>query len=99
MSEILSQPQPRSAWNASRREHHVLFRALLGVTLGILGFAIATTLFDVARSAVVERTAIVEPVVDFPVRELPPEWRWQPRGVDYEHMYRIKTSPRLDWIR
>jgi hypothetical protein len=98
MSSILSLPQPRSAGNA-RRRHPALFRALLGVTLGVLGFAIAATFFDVVQTAVAERAAMIEPVAEFPVRELPAEWRWQPKGVEYEHMYRDKTSPRLDWIR
>jgi hypothetical protein len=99
MSEVLSLPQPRSAGNAWVREHRGFLRTFVGAALGILGFAIATTLFDVVQTAVAERTAAAEPVADFPVRELPPEWRWQPKGVEYEHMYRDKTSPRLDWIR
>jgi hypothetical protein len=98
MSEILSLPQPRPAGNAGSK-HRALFRALLGVSLGVLGFAIATTLFDVVQTAVAERGAVVEAVADFPAPDLPREWRWQPTGVEYEHMYRDKTSPQLDWIR
>jgi hypothetical protein len=38
-------------------------------------------------------------VREYPARELPQEWREWKMGVDVDHMYRQKQSPRLDWIR
>lgn len=37
----------------------------------------------------------------FTQRELPPEWQWSPKGVEYEHMYMERSGGRgqLDWIR
>ena len=99
MSEMIAIPQYRSAGNEWGREHPRFFRACLGLTIGVLGFAIVMSAFDVVRSAQADQTATVEPAADLLAPDLPREWRWQPKGVEFEHMYRHKTSPRLDWIR
>ncbi len=99
MSELIAIPQQRPVANERGRGHPRFFRALLGLTIGVLGFAVAASGFDLVRTVVAEEIAASEAVADHPAPELPPEWRWQPQGVEYEHMYRHQTSPRLDWIR
>jgi hypothetical protein len=99
MSEMIAIPRHRPAGNERGRGHPRFIRALLGLTIGVLGFAVAASGFDLVRTVVAEQAATLEPVVNHPAPELPPEWRWQPKGVEYEHMYRKKTSPRFDWIR
>jgi hypothetical protein len=95
MSEMIATPRHRPVGN-ERREHPPFFRPLL-LTIGVLGFAIVASAVGLARAA--RLGAVAESVGEFPTRELPPEWRWAPKSVDYEHMYRQKTSPRYDWIR
>jgi hypothetical protein len=86
------------------RVHHLLLGALLGIVIGALGFAIAVSTVDVVRAALASQTAAdaalaAPPVVEYPARELPPEWRTWKMGVEVDHMYRQKQSPKLDWIR
>jgi hypothetical protein len=81
------------------RHRHAFIAASLGVLVGGLGVAVASLAFDAVQSAF---TNVSEPVVSpspLPARELPAEWRWQPRGVEYEHMYRAERTKRPDWIR
>ena len=71
---------------------------------GALGFAIAVSTVDVVQAALASQTAAAvasaaSPVREYPVPELPREWREWKIGVDVDHMYRQKQSPRLDWIR
>ena len=72
---------------------------LLSLTALVLGSIVTLWAFDATGSATAGRSDAVEAVNDWPARELPPEWQWQPRGVDVEHMYRNPKPQRLDWIR
>lgn len=99
MTESIAIPHRRLARREPGRAHHLLLGALLGVIIGALGFAIVVSTVDVVRVAFVEKAPTATSLVEFPARELPPEWRWQPNGVPVEHMYRQHTPPRLDWIR
>lgn len=99
MSQSLAIPRFRSAETGRVRHRHLWLGAALGALLGALGFAAAESALGVVRAAFAPETAVAENVREFPSRELPREWRWEPQGVRFEHMYRQKGSPRLDWIR
>ena len=99
MSESIAIPHRRLARRERGRAHHLLLGALLGMIIGALGFAIVVSTVDVVRLALAEETPAAASLVEFPDRELPPEWRWQPKGVPVEHMYRQHAPARLDWIR
>jgi len=98
MSEIAIYHHP-----AIRRTHEAGRRAVLAAAIAIivggLGFAIAVSTIDVARAWYATATVPREPVASHPVHELPREWQWSPKSVEYEHMYYRKGSPGLDWIR
>ncbi len=100
MSEaVISHHHHRTARREWGRARNLSLSALLGFLIGVLGLAIAVSTVDVVRAAIVEEAATVEPVVEYPARELPREWQWQPKGLEYEHMYMQRKSPRSDWIR
>jgi hypothetical protein len=99
MSESIAIPHHRLAGRERGRAHHLLLGALLGMIIGALGFAIVASTVDVVGAALAEKTATAVSLVEFPARELPPEWRWEPKGVEVEHMYRQHAPARLDWIR
>ncbi len=98
MSEIAIYYHP-----AIRRTHEAGRRAVLAAVVAIivggLGFLIVVSAIDVARAWYASATVTREPVASQPVHELPREWQWSPKSVEYEHMYYRKGSPRLDWIR
>ena len=98
MSEIAIYHYP-----AIRRTHGAGRRAVLAavvtIIVGGLGFLIAESTIDVARAWYATATVTGEAVASQPVHELPREWQWSPKSVEYEHMYYRKGSPRLDWIR
>ena len=76
----------------------------MGVVIGALGFAIVVSTIDVVRASAAIEPAVADAsaalsVREYPARELPQEWREWKMGVDVDHMYRQKQSPRLDWIR
>lgn len=67
---------------------------------------IAVIALGLVSASTMEGYAIEQPTEDLSqavfttTRELPPEWQWQPKGVEYEHMYGGSASrPKLDWIR
>jgi hypothetical protein len=99
MSESIAIPHQRLARRERGRAHHLLLGGLLGMIIGALGFAIIASTVDVVGAALAEKTPTAVSPVEFPARELPPEWRWKPKGVPVEHMYRQYPSARLDWIR
>ena len=99
MSESIAISYHRPAGRERGRAHPLLLSALLGMTIGALGFAIVASTVDVVRAALAEETPTIGPLVEFPARELPPEWQWKPKGVEVEHMYRQHAPERLDWIR
>jgi hypothetical protein len=73
--------------------------AVVTIIVGGLGFLIAVSTIDVARAWYATATVTGKPVASQPVHELPREWQWSPKSVEYKHMYYRKGSPRLDWIR
>jgi len=101
MSEsIATFPQPRSAAPALGRAWALALGVLIGLIAGVLGFALVESTVGAVRVALsVETPAVAEATVEYPARELPREWRWERKPVEYEHMYRKQESPRLDWIR
>ena len=99
MSESIAISYHRPAGRERGRAHPLLLSALLGMIVGAIGFAMAASIVDVARATLAEKTPTAVSVVEFPVRELPPEWQWKPEGVPFEHMYRQHAPARLDWIR
>jgi hypothetical protein len=80
---------------------NALLAAVVVLIVGGLGLAVAVSTIDVVRASYASLTAPApaEPIAAYPVRELPPEWRWSPPSVAYKHMYNRKGSARLDWIR
>ena len=99
MSESITIPHHRPARRDGVRAHYLFVSALLALIIGGLGYAIVASTVDAVRAGISDANAIAEPVVEYPARELPAEWRWEPKGVEFEHMYRQKASPRIDWIR
>ena len=79
--------------------HRFLVGSILGVLIGVLAFAIVQSTVDIVRAALPSVTAVAATPMEFPARELPREWQWKPKGVEFEHMYRQHATPRLDWIR
>ncbi|MHC4505925.1 MAG: hypothetical protein ACYTFI_21735 [Planctomycetota bacterium] len=79
--------------------HPLLRAAILGLIIGALVFALVKSTYGLVRAEPAGEPVIAEHVLEFPSRELPPEWRWKPKPVAVEHMYAQKESPRLDWIR
>ena len=81
------------------RIDHRFGSVFLGLIIAALGCAIVGTAVDIVRGTIGEYRAITEPLVEYPARELSPEWRWKRRTVELDHMYRQKASPGIDWIR
>ncbi len=99
MSHAIAIYQPLHHRQNLARARYRLLSAFLGLIIGALGFAIVASTIDVVRAASLERSAAAESVVSYPPRELPREWRWEPKTVEYEHMFRQQAAPRIDWIR
>ena len=102
MSQSLATfPQPRSVTRAHGQARALGLGVLLGLIVGVLALAFAETTFPAVRAALssMTSTAVAEAPSPDPTHELPREWRWERKPVEYEHMYRKHESPRLDWIR
>ena len=54
---------------------------------------------DQVRDALATQTFVEQSITEPTAGELPREWRWERRTVEFDHMYRQQDSPRLDWIR
>jgi hypothetical protein len=81
---------------------HAFIAASLGVLVGGLGVSVASLAFDAVQSRVTivsEALARPSPPSPLPARELSAEWRWQPKAVAYEDIFRAERSRRPDWIR
>jgi hypothetical protein len=73
---------------------------ILCLVLAVLSFEVMSRSVAGLRAAASEKSAVAEASVTYPARELPREWRYEPQGVRYHHMYRQEPAPqRLDWIR
>jgi len=94
-------PQHRPAGRELGRARYLAFGALMGLIIGVFGFAVVASTVDLVQAALSSQTsaAVAEPLIEYPARELPREWRWERKPVAVEHMYRQQASPRLDWIR
>ena len=99
MAETIALSHLRPTGTERGRGLQLFYGILLGLIIGALGFAIAASTFDVVRAALPLETAAVEPAAEYPARELSREWRWKPKGIDVDYMYRQQASPRSDWIR
>jgi hypothetical protein len=110
MSESIAIPRHhhRPAARTRGRIHSLLLGGLLAIIFAALSLAIVASTVEVARSMLAEQAPVAESDVAFPVRELPPEWQWQPQGAAVEHMYQPYAPDRLerqrrgagvDWIR
>ncbi len=99
MSQAITIPFHHTAGRERGRGHYLFLRAVVVVIAGALGLAIAMSTLDLGRAALAEETATAAPLAAFPDRELPPEWRWERKPVEFDHMYRQVAPPRLDWIR
>lgn len=67
---------------------------LLGLVFGV--FVSGT---GGVRFALPAKAATAEPSDEHPARELPREWRWERKSVEFDHMYRNEAPQRLGWIR
>ena len=103
MGHSIAIRQPRPPGRVRGSGHPLLLGGLLGAIIGALGFAIAVSTIDVARTMLLsESSAAASPelsVREYPARELPREWREWKIGADVDHMYRKLPAQRLDWIR
>jgi len=102
MSQSLASfPHPRSVAHAHGQARALGLGVLLGLIVGVLAFAFVETTIPAVRAALSSKTSTVvaEAPAPDPTHELPREWRWERKPVEYEHMYRKQESPRLDWIR
>ena len=81
------------------RHRQLVVGGILGLIIGVLAFAIVESTAGIVGAALSDRTATSEPAVAYPARELEPEWRWERKALDFDHMYRQKQAPQLDWIR
>lgn len=96
-ANVTSGIQHRSQ-RGTARQHRLRGVALLGWVVGALVlFGVGVTHGLTPREASRERVG-AEQAVEYPRRELPREWRWEPKAVPVEHMYSQKGSRRLDWI-
>lgn len=110
MSQNLAIPhygigQPRRG----RAVYKIVLAALGAVLLG-LGLSIAEPVLGLPAAGA-GPAPLPEALPDDPRPELPPEWRWRPEPLRYQHMYPSertygsqRTHPRrssagLDWIR
>jgi hypothetical protein len=71
----------------------------MGSIIGVVGFGLGTSSFDVVRDASAAQSPTVEPVVSYPTRELSGDWKWNPKPGNYDAMYRGVQPQRLGWIR
>jgi len=99
MSQSIAIPHHRQPGRERGRAHHLLLSTLLGTIIAVLGFALVGSAVDVVSGVLAQVTPTAEPLVEFPARELSAEWKWEPKGVEVDHMYRQYAPPRLDWIR
>jgi hypothetical protein len=104
MSESIAIHHHRLAGHGRGRRHPLLLGVFFALVIGALGFAIAVSTVGVVRAALASQAAAdaasaALPVVEYPARELPKEWSTWEMGVEVDHMYRQKQSPKLDWIR
>jgi len=101
MSEMISTLHPRLSGSTWSNQHQHLLGAFLILILAIVGVAVATWMLDVVDTAPTAPAATADAVPEFPSRELPREWRWAPKSVEVEHMYREGAEPRptRKWIR
>jgi hypothetical protein len=108
MSHSIAIPHHHQPGREHGRAHHLLLSTLLGVLIAALGFATVGAAVKVVRDALAEEAASAHPVMAFPGREVPANWKWEPKGLDVDNMYGLPASPRpntrsapprLDWIR
>jgi len=61
--------------------------------------ALALPANSLATARRVSDVAVEGPELEFPTRELPREWQWEPRPLDVEFMHMRKPAPGPNWIR
>jgi hypothetical protein len=78
---------PWSLWiEAETRPRRRLLALAAGLAIGVLlGSALTAVAADRLYDA--SRPREIAPAREWPVRELPPEWRWTARPVPYERMF------------
>jgi len=108
MSHTIAVPHHHQPGRERGRAHHLLPSTLLGVLIAVLGFAMVGPTVAVVRGVLAEEAPTAEPVMEFPAREVPAKWKWEPKGLDVDNMYGLPASPRpntrsapppLDWIQ
>lgn len=85
---------PQVGRNSARGSGRVAAVLALGLVLGTIFGAVGIVRYVPAAEP--------EGVASFderPARELPREWRWERKPVDFQHMYRNESPQRLGWIR
>lgn len=99
MSHSISIPHPRPTQREHAHRLQLVLGSVLGIVVGAVVFALSQAAIDIVRDATPTQPSVGEPLSEFPRRELPREWRWERKAIQFDHMYRRKESPRLDWIR
>ena len=99
MSHSIAIPHHRPVEHERGRRHGLLVGAMLGLIVAALAFAIVESTVRLVTSAPPAEAIIVESLAEPPRRELAREWLWEPKIIEFEHMYHQKKSRRPDWIR
>ena len=101
-------PRPHSE---IEREHHrhLLLVGVLGLLFGALAFAtldqsisapsLALPTDLIPMEYLVGEAPAEQPVLEFPTRELPREWQWEPAPLDVEHMHMRGPATGRSFIR
>lgn len=84
-----SPPEPTRRWGISA------LGVVIGAALGA-GLAILPTIDSGSWSA---GAGVDSQQTEWPVRELDREWRWTPKGVEFEFMFRtVDAGSQLSWL-
>ncbi len=80
--------------------HHSLVGTGLWVILATLVVATVETTLNALSGVPTNNTAATEQAESIPAPEMPREWRWEPKEITFDHMYRHKGLPeRIDWVQ
>jgi hypothetical protein len=99
MSESIAIHSDGHAGHETRGHSRLLVGGMVGLIVGVLGFAIVESSIGIVRSMLPTQEATEDFLANLPGREFPREWRMDRKAVNFDHIYGQKEGPGLDWIR